>query len=110
MTPEPVLLGIQMLLFLHFLPHASVLPLPPDCILWLHHSLLPDIFLFRQPCKRLAGMMNEPDFLGDMSVQKHSLEHAQCSSFRAQCKCRNVLWGWTEVTAAETEPRLRLAF
>ena len=85
-------------------------PMPPFrpfllTLLWLHHSLLPDIFLFRWPCKCLAGMINEPDFLGDVNVQKHSLEHAQCgSSFHPQCKCRNVLRGWAEVTTAETEP------
>ena len=76
-------------------------------LLWLHHSLLPDVFLFRRPCKRLAGMINEPDCPGDVTVQKHSLEHAQCSSsFRPQCKRGNALQGWAEVTAAETNPPL----
>lgn len=43
-TQEPVPLGIQMLVFPHFLPDASFPPLLPDSLLWLHHCLLPDIF------------------------------------------------------------------
>lgn len=90
--------------------HASFPPLTPDSVLSFQHCLFPDIFLVRQPCKSLAEMINELDFLGNVTVQKHSLERAQGSSVHEQCKCRKVLWGGTEVIAAETKCRLRPAF
>lgn len=59
---------VQMLLLPHSRPHTPFPLLTPASLVWFYQCLLPDSFLFGQPCKCLAEIINELDFLSDVTV------------------------------------------
>lgn len=111
MTQEPVLPGTQICLVLHIHPH-SPLSAPPLLSLFCGFVAVCFQIFFSSgsPASAWQGWQMSLTSAATWLSTNTAWSMHNAAASTAQCKCQNVLWGWTEVTAAETKCSLRLAF